>query len=196
MTISAGLVIETHPLTPDRWRDFSELMNSRWDTRHCWCMALRITTNYRTRTAATNRRAFKKVVDTAKAPPGVLAYVGGVPAGWCAVAPRNEYSRLARSRATAPLDDQPVWSIVCFFVRGGMRRKGLSRILLSAAVDLATQHGAKLVEGYPVDGGGDPFHGVASVFRGAGFKEVARRTHNRPFMRYRTTSARKRARAT
>lgn len=178
-------VIETHPLTPDRWRDFSELMNSRWDTRHCWCMALRIATNYRTRTDATNRRAIKKVVDTAAAPPGVLAYVDGVPAGWCAVAPRDDYPRLARSRTTAPFDDQPVWSVVCFFVRRGMRGKGLSKTLLSAAVELATQHGAKIVEGYPVDGGGDPYHGVASVFKRAGFKEVARRKANRPFVRYR-----------
>jgi len=124
------------------------------------------------------------VVDTAAAPPGVLAYVDGEPAGWCAVAPRTEYKRLARSRATAPFDDQPVWSVVCFFVRGGMRRAGLSRALLSAAVDLAIEHGATIVEGYPVEGTRNLFRGVASVFKDAGFKEVARRLPNRPLMRY------------
>ena len=195
MTKPSTPAIETYPLTPGRWRDFSELFNTRATTRHCWCMWPRIITDYRTQTDARNKRSFKKVVDTAKAPPGVLAYVDGVPAGWCAVAPRDDYSRLARSRITAPLDEQPVWSVVCFFIRRGMRGKGLTKTLLSAAVELATQHGAKIVEGYPVEGGGDPFHGVASVFRTAGFKEVARRTPNRPFMRYRTRPVRKRTRA-
>ena len=146
----------------------------------------RVTTDYRTQTEAGNKRAFKKVVDTAPAPPGVLAYVDGVAAGWCAVAPRGDYGRLARSRATAPLDDEQVWSVVCFFIRRGMRKRGLTKALLSAAVELAIEHGAKIVEGYPVEGKGDPFHGVASVFEAAGFKEVARRVPNRPFMRYRT----------
>lgn len=195
MTKPIPPIIETHPLTPDRWRDFAELMNSRYDTRHCWCIWPRITTNYRTRTDAANRRSFKKVVDTAKAPPGILAYVEGVPAGWCAVAPREDYKRLDRSRATSPFDEQPVWSVVCFFVRRGMRGKGLSRTLLSAAVDLATQHGANIIEGYPVEDTRNLFRGVASVFKAAGFKEVARRKANRPFMRYRAMPTPKRARS-
>lgn len=190
MTKPSPPVIETHPLTPDRWRDLTDLFSTSATTRHCWCTWPRVTTDYRAETDAGNRRSFKKVVDTAKAPPGVLAYVDGVPAGWCAVAPREDYTRLARSRATAPLDEQPVWSVVCFFIRRGMRGKKLTTILLSAAVELATQHGAKFVEGYPVDGSGDPFHGVASVFAAAGFKEVARRVPNRPFMRYRTRRGR------
>src|SRR5882724_4062346 len=117
MTQRSTPVIETHALTPDRWRDFAELFSSSATTRHCWCTWPRTTRDYRTQTDATNRRFFKKVVDTATSPPGVLAYVDGVPAGWCAVAPREDYSRLARSRATAPLDDQSVWSVVCFFIR-------------------------------------------------------------------------------
>ena len=176
--------VETHPLTPDRWGDFAELMNSRYDTRHCWCMWPRITTNYRTRSGAANRRSIKNVVDTAAAPPGVLAYVDGEAAGWCAVAPREEYKRLGRSRATSPFDDQPVWSVVCFFIRRGRRRAGLSRTLLSAGVEFAIQHGATIVEGYPVEGTRNLFRGVASVFKDAGFKEAARRLPNRPLMRY------------
>lgn len=185
--------IETHPLTRDRWPDFAALMTSRFDTRRCWCMWPRLATNYAARTGETNKRAFKKVVDAAPAPPGVLAYVDGVPSGWCAVAPREEYPKLGRSRATAPVDDQPVWSVVCFYVLRSARRRGLSKALLSAAVALATQHGAKIVEGYPVEGGSNPFRGVASVFASAGFEEVARRAPNRPFMRYRPKVVRKRA---
>jgi hypothetical protein len=118
-----------------------------------------------------------------------------VPAGWCAVAPREDYPRLARSRATAPFDERPAWSVVCFFIRGGMRRRGLSATLLSAAVDLAIQHGATIIEGYPVEGTRNLFRGVASVFKAAGFKEVARRKPNHPLMRYRSGPTRKRARS-
>lgn len=166
-------------------------MNARFDTRHCWCMWPRLATSYRNRTAASNKRSMKEAVDTASAPPGVLAYVDGVPAGWCAVAPREEYPRLARSRDTAAVDDKPVWSVVCFLVLRGQRRKGLSRTLLSAAVDLAAQHGAKIVEGYPAEGTPNLFRGVTSVFKAAGFKEVARRKPNRPIMRHQIKAARR-----
>ncbi|MEX2226012.1 MAG: GNAT family N-acetyltransferase [Dehalococcoidia bacterium] len=177
-------IIETHALTPDRWRDFAALMNSRFDTRHCWCMWPRLAVNYTMRTAEANRRSMKKAVDTAPAPPGILAYADGVPVGWCAVAPREDYLRLARSRITAPLDDQHVWSVVCFYVPRPMRRRGVSRALLAAALDLAQQHGARIVEAYPVEGGNNPFRGLPAVFKDAGFREVGRRTANRPFLRY------------
>jgi GNAT superfamily N-acetyltransferase len=176
--------IETHPLTPDRWRDFTTLMGSAYYTRHCWCTWPRLSTSYALRTGEANRRSIKKVVDTAKAPPGVLAYVGGEPVGWCAVAPREEYPRLAKERAIAPLDDQRAWSVVCFFIRRDMRRSGVSKALLAAAVKLAQQHGASVVEGYPVEGTRNVFRGMTSVFKGAGFEEVARRAPNRPYMRY------------
>jgi GNAT superfamily N-acetyltransferase len=181
--------VETHPLTPDRWRDFAALMKSRYDTRHCWCMWPRLATSYSTRPAAANRRAIKKVVDTAAAPPGVLAYVDGAPVGWCAVAPREEYPRLARSRATAPVDDEPAWSVVCFYVLRSMRHRGLQRTLLDAAVKLATAHGARTVEGYPVEGTRNLFRGMTHVFEGAGFSEAARRSPNRPIMRYRAPAS-------
>lgn len=175
--------VETHPLTPDRWPDFAAIMNARYDTRHCWCMWPRLAAGYRTRTGAANRRSIKKAVDTAAAPPGVLAYVDGKVAGWCAVAPREEYPRLDRSSVTARVDDEQVWSVVCFTVLRPMRGKGLTRRLLAAAVELARSHGATVIEGHPIEGGGDAFHGIASVFEAAGFKEVARRKPNRPYMR-------------
>jgi GNAT superfamily N-acetyltransferase len=175
--------IEAHPLTPDRWRDFAQLMSLRFDTRHCWCMWPRLTTDYKLRSGAANRRSMKKVVDDAAAAPGVLAYVDGVPAGWCAVAPREQYPKLDRSRATARVDGAPVWSVVCFSVRRPMRRAGVSRALLTAAIELATRHGATILEAYPVEGTRNPFRGFSSVFRDAGFEEVARRQPKRPIMR-------------
>jgi len=134
-----------------------------------------------------NRQAFRKLV-RAGAQPGVLAYAEGEPVGWCAIAPRSDYPRLSGSRILQRVDDQPVWSVSCFFVARRFRRKGLSGKLLKAAVDFARSKGAHIVEGYPHDGKkptGDAFvyTGLASAFRKAGFKEVARRSKTRPIMR-------------
>jgi GNAT superfamily N-acetyltransferase len=190
MAKAAHPIIETHPLTPDRWRDFAALMGARFDTRHCWCMWPRLATNYKGRTGDANRRSMKRVVDTASAAPGVLAYVDGVVAGWCAVAPRAAYPKLDRSRATARIDDEPVWSVVCFSIQREARRTGVSGVLLKAAVELARQHGATLVEGYPVEETRNLFRGVRSVFERAGFVEVARRSARQSIMRYRVRGRR------
>lgn len=136
-----------------------------------------------------NRRALKKIVTKGR-PPGVLCYVGTEVVGWCAVAPREEYIALERSRILKPVDDKPVWSVSCLFVKKPYRRKGISAKLLRAAVDFAKSHGAKTVEGYPTEPSNekmpDPFlwHGIASSFVAAGFKEVVRRSSTRPIMRY------------
>jgi len=134
-----------------------------------------------------NRKAFWKLVRSG-AEPGVLAYAEGQPVGWCAIAPREQYPVLSRSRILKPVDEQPVWSVTCFFVTPSFRRQGLSRELLKAAVDFARARGAKVVEGYPHDAkkpAADVFvyTGLASAFRKAGFQEVARRSKSRPIMR-------------
>jgi GNAT superfamily N-acetyltransferase len=136
-----------------------------------------------------NKRAFKRLVASPEAP-GVLAYARGEPVGWCAVAPRQAYPRLARSRILKPVDDRPVWSIVCLFVARAHRRTGVSVGLLRAAAQFAAAQGAQIVEGYPVDPRDDrmpdafAFHGTASAFEQAGFREVARRSATRPVMRW------------
>ncbi len=144
---------------------------------------------------AANRRALHRIVASG-APTGVLAYVGGEPAGWCAVAPREDFSRLARSRVLEPVDDTPVWSVTCFFVGSRFRRHGLNARLLKAAVEYAAKRGANLVEGYPVEPRTDRlpdlfgYHGIASTFRAAGFREVMRRSPTRPIMRRAVRAAR------
>jgi GNAT superfamily N-acetyltransferase len=145
----------------------------------------RLEGNYRDRTGESNRRSIKRVVDTAPAPPGVLAYVDGDVVGWCAVAPREQYPKLAKSRATAPIDNEAVWSVVCFSVLRGARRRGVSRALLSAAVELAAAHGAETIEAYPVERTLNTFRGYTSVYRDAGFEEVLRRHPDHPILRYR-----------
>lgn len=137
---------------------------------------------------AGNRAAFKKRV-RAGPPPGVLAYLQGNPVGWCAVAPRTEYDYLARSRVLRPIDDRAVWSISCLLVAKLHRGSGVSVELLRAAVMMAGQAGADIVEGYPVlaRAGRMPdafaWTGTLSAFRAAGFEEVARGSPSRPIMR-------------
>ena len=117
----------------------------------------------------------------------MLAYVDGKPVGWCAIAPREQYPRLERSRILQPIDECAVWSVTCFFVARAFRRQGLSARLLKAAVKFAHSRGARIVEGYPheVKSSADVFvfTGLLNAFRKAGFKEVARRSKTRPIMR-------------
>jgi GNAT superfamily N-acetyltransferase len=130
----------------------------------------------------------KSIVDSG-IPTGLLAYLHGEIVGWIAVEPRESYPRLAHSRFLKPVDDQPVWSITCFFVAKGFRRKGITVELLRAAVEHVKKQGGKIVEGYPVDAqknmpAPDIYTGTASAFRQAGFQEVARLTPTRPIFRF------------
>ncbi len=180
--------LEFHPLTPRRWKDFEQLFTARGACGGCWCMWWRLTqSQFERQKGAGNKRAMKRVVDSGDVP-GLLAYGEGEPIAWCCVAPRERFSRLERSRILKPVDDQPVWSIVCFFIARPYRRRGLSVKLLRAAVRYARAHGAKIVEGYPIDPNEDyadafAHTGLASAFAKAGFAEVLRRSKTRPIMR-------------
>ena len=130
----------------------------------------------------------RKIVQSGKNP-GIIAYVDGQPAGWCALAPREIFSRLARSRILKPVDDSPVWSAACFFVDKQFRRKGLTVQLLNAAAKFVKEQGGTILEGYPVEPKKDPmppvfaYTGLASAFLQAGFTECVRRSPTRPVMR-------------
>ena len=178
------------PLTPDRWGDLEALFGARGACGGCWCMVWRLRpAEFRVGKGEGNRRAFRAVVKKGP-PPGVLAYQGDRPVGWCAVAPRDAYPRLANSRVLAPVDGREVWSVSCLFVRREYRRQGLSEELLKAAAGFAGSLGAEILEGYPTDTQGKdqpaPFvwTGLASAFAKAGFTEVARRSKTRPIMRW------------
>jgi GNAT superfamily N-acetyltransferase len=181
--------LKFHPATPSRWPDVERLFGERGACGGCWCMAWRLPNKqWVAGKGAGNKRAFKKVV-TGGPPPGILAYLDREPIGWCAVAPREVYGSLARSRVLKPVDERPVWSISCLFVLKPYRRRGVSARLLRAAAEFAARRGARIVEGYPIEPSmertPDPFiwTGVPSAFRRAGFKEVARRSRTRPIMR-------------
>jgi GNAT superfamily N-acetyltransferase len=182
--------VVVRPLTPSRWPDLVKLFGDRGACGGCWCMSWRLSrAEFAKRQGAGNKRAFKKIVASGDVP-GVLAYANGEPVGWCAIEPRETYPRLARSRILKPVDDQPVWSVTCFFVTRPYRRQGVSVMLLEGAVKYAKRRGAKIVEGYPHEPASGPWPdafvwtGTASTFRRAGFVEVARRSRARPIMRY------------
>jgi GNAT superfamily N-acetyltransferase len=178
------------PLTPSRWKDFEKLFGPRGACAGCWCMEPRQTrAEWERLKGDKNRRAMKRLVEKGIRPPGLLAYIGREPVGWISIEPRDAFSKLERSRILAPVDDKPVWSIVCFFVDKRYRRQGLSVALIKGAVDYARKKGARIVEGYPVEPKKDSvapvfvFTGLAPAYRKAGFKEVARRSETRPIMR-------------
>ncbi len=153
-------------------------------------MAWRLThSQFEKQKGSGNKKALRQLVRSGRVP-GVLAYAGGSPVGWCSVAPRPEFSFLERSRVLAPVDERPVWSVSCLFVARPFRRRGLSAKLLKAAVALVRRQGGRIVEGYPIEvaKGALPdvfaWTGLAAAYRRAGFRQAARRSATRPIMRY------------
>ena len=136
-----------------------------------------------------NRAAMYDLIHSGHVP-GVIAYLDDAPVGWCSFGRREEFLRLNNSRTLKPVDERPVWSIVCLFVHRKHRRKGLSVALLQAARDWATKQGATVIEGYPVVPRKrevpdmTAWHGTARAYERAGFCEVARPTEARAIYRY------------
>lgn len=185
------LKLKFAPATAKRWPDFETLFGPRGACGGCWCMAWRQTsTEYATNKGPRNKRAMKRIIASDQVP-GILAYnADGEPVGWCAVAPRETYSRLERSRSLKPIDDAPVWSVVCFFIAKEYRQQGVSVQLLEEAINFVRKRGGRIVEGYPYEPAGkkwpDAFAwtGTVAAFKQAGFSEAARHTPSRPIMRY------------
>jgi GNAT superfamily N-acetyltransferase len=176
------------PLTPARWGDFAELFGPRGACGGCWCMWWRVERkDYRAGQAGLNKRRMKKIVASGD-PPGLLAYDGERAVGWIALGPRADYPGLARARTLKPPDDQPVWSVTCFFVAKDHRRRGLTTELLKAAAEYVRKRGGKLLEGYPSKPGGpwpdmSAWTGLVPAFERAGFTLAAKPTGGRRIMR-------------
>lgn len=177
------------PVTPERWDDFEALFGPRGAVGGCWCMWWRIKRkDFEANQYDGNRASMKAIVDSGTVP-GLLAYDGDKPVGWVSVAPREDFPVLQRSPVLKPVDEQPVWSVVCFFMPRAYQSQGLSAQLLRAAVEYARLQGATIVEGYPIASkkAEGPtvyaFTGFLSTFEAAGFVEVARRSERKPIMR-------------
>jgi GNAT superfamily N-acetyltransferase len=124
---------------------------------------------------------------------GLVAFLDGEPAGWCAVEPRPEYAGLLRNNRVPwegreeDKHDPSVWAVTCLFTRAGFRRRGVSRALARAAVAFARERGARALEAYPITTTEvilEELHvGTVGVFRDAGLEEVGRPTKRRAVMR-------------
>ena len=166
---------ETHPVTPDRFDDFADVVNRTRRANHCWCLSHRLSSAEVEELGGGSREVAMRRLCEREHPPGVVTYRDGEPVGWCNTGPRAEITRLARSRLIRPVDDLPVWSIVCVVVRSGHRRQGVTGHLIEGAVAYAAAHGAPAVEAYPVDPPGRmdltmAFVGTRSMFERAGFR--------------------------
>ncbi len=184
------LQLNFHPVTPDRWQDFEKLFGKNGACAGCWCMFWKLSrAEFARKSGEGNKRAIKKIITSGQVP-GILAYADDEPIGWCAVAPREVYPSLDRSRVLKRVDDQSVWSVTCFYVARGSRKQGVTGPLLRAAVVFAREHDARIVEGYPIDSGGTQkdtgsiYTGLLSTFQEVGFVEVERRSPSRPIVRY------------
>ena len=178
------------PLTQDNWGDFEKLMGKNGGYGGCWCMSFRGTRkDYRSNRGDGNRLRLKEIM-AEQNPVGLLAYCGEAPVGWCAVAPRLDYAALARSRNYKALDKKICWSITCFYTAKDFRRSGISRFLIKQTLIYARDHGAELVEAYPIFPNRDKirddegYTGFYKDFLEVGFIEAARRSNTSPLMRY------------
>ena len=175
------------PLTAGQWPALEDLFGKAGASNGCWCMYWRIGPGYRNRPREDNQHDLEQLAASGP-PPGLLAFSGDTAVGWCELAPRTALRWLARARYLQPVDDLPVWSIPCFYVRRTHRGQGVMGALIDGALPVAAAAGAPALEAYPVDTAvpahtRNLFPGVASTFARHGFQVVVRRKPDRPVMR-------------
>ena len=173
-------------LTPGLWPALEDLFGKQGAYGGCWCMYCRIGKDYRRRPPEANKAAFRSIVRR-RPSPGLLAFDGDLAVGWCQVTPRDAVPWLDRVWQLKRVDDVPVWSLSCLYIRIGYRRRGVGTALITAALKTAKRAKAPALEAYPFDADVSPSSsstGYASTFTRAGFKIVARRIPARPIMRH------------
>ena len=182
------MTLTIRPLSPELWPALEDLFGPQGACNGCWCMYWRLGADYHRRPRAENRADLRAIVETGP-PPGLLACAGDRAVGWCQLTPRGDLPWLDRARHLGRVDDTPVWSLTCFYVRRSHRRRGVTTALIEAAIAAARVAGAPALEAYPVDAGQpnatrNVFTGLASTFARHGFREVARRSPARPIVRH------------
>jgi GNAT superfamily N-acetyltransferase len=128
--------IAIHPLTTDRWPELEKLFGKNGVCNGCWCKYWRIGSAYRKRPREQNKAAFREVVRRGP-PPGLLAFDRDIPIGWCQLTPRYALPWFDRKWRLKRVDDVPVWSLSCFYVHIGYRRRGVTSQLIAAALKSA-----------------------------------------------------------
>jgi GNAT superfamily N-acetyltransferase len=190
------------PANEASWDDLRAVFGMRGAAATCWCQRYKLRPRESFGSFPAEERAHRLRAQTdcgheeSETTSGLVAYLGGEPAGWCAVEPRTAYSGLLRvfrvpweGRSEDKADDS-VWALTCVFARPGFRRRGIAHALVPAAVDFARKRGARALEGYPMlttpgqEIAWDEIHvGSRGMFEAAGFAEVSRPTKRRVVMR-------------
>jgi GNAT superfamily N-acetyltransferase len=186
MKRGGNVQLTIRPLTPDVWPALEDLFGKNGACNGCWCMYWRIGAAYRRRTAGRNKAAFHEIVRRGP-PPGLVAFDGDVAVGWCQLTPRDALPWLDRAWRLKRVDQAPVWSLSCFYVRIGYRKRGVTSALITAALRAAKRAGAVALEAYPLDATKTPSAsgtGYATAFERLGFRTVACQVPPRPIMRH------------
>lgn len=174
--------VEIRPASRVVWPALAELFAAGGDPKWCWCQFWRKPGSHWTNTTAADNRADLDALVGGDPAPGLVALEDGVAVGWVGLGPREEFPRIERSQVLPRLPGEAVWSVNCFVVARRSRGRGIADALLAAAVEYAAVHGARLVEGFPVDTGGErmpsasAYTGTRGMFERAGFEEAARST--------------------
>jgi GNAT superfamily N-acetyltransferase len=191
--------ISVVPANEASWADLQAVFGARGQTSRCQCQRYKLPSRDYFESVGTDERAGSLREQTDCGHPrsgttsGLVAYLDGVPVGWCAVEPRTEYPRLV-STVQVPWEgrdedraDRSVWAVTCFVTRAGHRKRGVSRALARAAVEHARSRGARALEGYPMTTRNaieEELHvGTVRTFADAGLSEVGRPTKRRAVMR-------------
>lgn len=182
--------LEVYPLSPQRWVDLETLFGRSGAYGGCWCMWWRETrAEFARQGNRGNRTAFKQLVESGQ-PLGILGYRQSIPVAWCSIAPRSTYPSLLRSPVLRPIDEQPVWSLVCLFIHASHRRQGVALEMIRGAVEHVANAGGEIVEAYPtIPKKKDlppvsSFMGTPAMFEALGFKRVAQPSESRAIYRY------------
>lgn len=174
-----ALPIECRPASPEDKDAIATLFGPNGASGGCWCMHWRIEKGgkmWKACKGEPNRRAFFALLRQGRAQ-GTLAFAEGKPVGWCNFGPREEFPRQQRSRVLGYQAAPGTWSINCFFIAPGWRRRGIAGALLEVAVKTAFKRGAKILEAFPTPQKADQsliaaftWTGTRSLFAKAGFK--------------------------
>ncbi len=187
---SIRVSLEIHPVSADRWDDLLTVFGPNGAYSNCWCTWWILTGKVYGEADPEDRRALLESLVVDDEEPGLLAYRDGTPVGWCAVGPRQRYTRLM----SIEIRDLPAggrcgpdnWVINCFYLPKEHRGQGIATQLLDAAIEYAFANGAASIDGYPLidtsQGASSLYVGTMSMFERAGFVEI-RRVRERPLMR-------------
>ena len=187
------------PANEASWEDLQTVLSARGPAARCQCQRYKLRRRESFGSFPVEERAHRLRQQTDCGHPGsastsgLVGYLDGEPAGWCAVERRTAYEGLVRNNRVPwtgreqDKADPGVWAVTCVLVRVGHRRCGLGQVLVRAAVDFARERGAGALEGYPIttsDVIAEGLHvGTPAMFAAAGFTEVARPTPRRVVMR-------------